>query len=143
MKPLLNKQSGTLGNLIQEAQLFQALLEVGQDCLPEELKPHLVGVSFEQNTLILQIDDNIWATQLRFYEPNLLGIYQSHFPHLQLNKTKIQVIPIAVAPTPRRKVSTTPSSEDAEEMRKIGEKVKSEGLKAALEKLSQRAAESE
>ncbi|WP_373019076.1 DciA family protein [Thiomicrorhabdus sp.] len=143
MKPLLNKQSGALENLIQEAQLFQALLEVGQDCLPEELKPHLIGVSFEQNTLILQIDDNIWSTQLRFYEPNLMGIYQSHFPHLGLNKTKIQVIPISAPPPVRRKVSTTPSYEDAQEMREIGNKVKSEGLKAALDRLSKRAVESD
>lgn len=138
MKPLLNKQSGLLENLMQEVQLFQALLEVGQDCLPDELKPHLIGVTFEAKCLILQIDDNIWSTQLRFYEPNLLGIYQSHFPHLQLNKTRIQVIPISVPPTKKRKVSTCPTQQDAEEMRLLGEKVESEGLKAALNKLSQR-----
>ncbi|MDG6778481.1 DciA family protein [Thiomicrorhabdus sp. zzn3] len=141
MKPLLNKQSAQLENLIREAQLFQALLEVGQDALPSELKPHLVGVSFEKNTLILQLDDNLWATQLRFHEPNLLGVYQSHFPHLQLRKTKIKIIPISVSPQPKRPVSSSPSEQDAKEMLEIGEKVQSKGLRDALHRLSLRAQE--
>lgn len=141
MKGLLNKHRGVLSNLMQEAELFQALLEVGQDALPPELKPHLIGVSFEQRTLILQIDDNIWATQLRFYEPDLLGIYQRHFPHLQLNRSKVQVIPIQSPPTVKRPVSSKPSESDAEQMREIGEQTGSERLKKALFKLSQRAEE--
>lgn len=139
MKPILNKHGGALENLMREAQLFQALLEVGQDCLPVELQPHLVGVSFEQHTLILQIDDNIWATQLRFYEPNLLGVYQGHFPHLQLRRTKVQIIPVSAPPRPRRAVSSTPSKEDAQAMRDLGSKIASKGLKSALERLSRRA----
>ncbi|MBD3754512.1 MAG: DUF721 domain-containing protein [Gammaproteobacteria bacterium] len=139
MKALLNKQSATLANLIEEAQLYQALLQVGQEALPEALKPHLVGVGFEQNTLILQIDDNLWSTQLRFFEPTVLAIYQQHFPHLKLQRTQIRVLPISEPPRPKRAVTSTPSAQDAEQMQAIASEIKSPGLKKALERLSQRA----
>lgn len=141
MKPLLNRQSGLLKNLMREAELYQALLEVGQQCLPTELKAHLVGVGFEKNVLILQIDDNIWATQLRFFEPTILNVYQENFPHLELNRTHIKVLPIAEPPRVKRKVTTHPSQEDANEMQKLAGKVESKGLQAALLKLSERANE--
>ena len=139
MKPLLNRQSSLLKNLMREAELYQALLEVGQACLPSELVTHLVGVGFERNTLILQIDDNIWATQLRFFEPSLLDVYQQHFPHLELNRTHIKVIPLSEPATVTRKVSTHPSHDDAEEMQKIADGIESKGLQDALRKLSLRA----
>lgn len=139
MKPLLNQAQGALKNLLEDAQLFQALLEVGQDCLPSELQPHLVGVSFEKNTLLLQLDEAIWATQLRFYEPNLLGAYQQHFPHLELNRVKVSVLPRAAEPKKKKKVVTHPTDADALEMLKICEKIKSKGLQDALASLSLRA----
>ncbi|NPA72658.1 MAG: hypothetical protein GXO35_07500, partial [Gammaproteobacteria bacterium] len=61
MKPLLKQASGALNTLLENAQLFQALLEVAQDGLPADLKPHIIGVSFEQNSLLIQIDESIWA----------------------------------------------------------------------------------
>ncbi len=142
MKPLLNRQSSLLKNLMREAELFQALLEVGQQTLPKELKAHLVGVGFEKGTLILQIDDNIWATQLRFFEPNLLNVYRDHFPHLELNKTQIKVLPISEQPRVKRVVSTHPSAADAEEMKSMAQQIESKGLKEALLKLSKRADDS-
>jgi len=139
MKPLLNQAHGALKNLLEDAQLFQALLEVGQDSLPIELQPHLIGVSFEKNSLLLQIDEAVWATQLRFYEPNLLGIYQEHFPHLELNRVKVHILPKTPTPIKPKKLVTPPSEEDALEMLKISQKVKSQGLKKALASLSLRA----
>jgi len=139
MKPLLNQAQGALKNLLEDAQLFQALLEVGQDTLPSELQPHLIGVSFEQNILLLQIDEAIWATQLRFYEPNLLGIYQEHFPHLELTRVKVHVLPQTPPPIKMKKEVTHPSQQDAQQMLEISQNVKSKGLKNALESLSLRA----
>ncbi|WP_040728023.1 DUF721 domain-containing protein [Thiomicrorhabdus sp. Kp2] len=139
MKPLLNQAQGALKNLLADAQLFQALLEVGQDSLPTELQPHLVGVSFEKNTLLLQLDESIWATQLRFYEPNLLGIYQEHFPHLELRNVKVHVLPQSPDPVRTKKIVTPPSNQDAEEMLQISQSVKSKGLSEALKSLSLRA----
>jgi hypothetical protein len=141
-KPLLNQSGGTLNNLLHEAQLFQALLSVGQAELPTELKPHLIGVGFEQSTLLLQIDEGIWATQLRFFEPAVLNVYQTHFPHLALTRVKIHILPKSEVKQRVRKISSYPSSADAQTMHNIADKVTSKGLKAALLKLSQRAPES-
>ncbi len=139
MKPLLNQASGALTNLLQDAQLYQALLEVGQDTLPKALQSHLIGVSFEGHALLLQLDESIWATQLRFYEPTLLGIFQEHFPHLELNRVKIKILPQPQEPQKKRHAISYPSDQDALEMLKIGEHIKSDGLKQALQKLSLRA----
>lgn len=139
MKPLLNQAHGALKNLLEDAQLFQALLEVGQDSLPSELKPHLVGVSFEKQCLLLQLDEAIWATQLRFYEPNLLGLYQEHFPHLELQRVKVNILPKTPEPIKVKKVVEPPSEEAAQEMLAISQSIKSKGLSKALESLSLRA----
>lgn len=143
MKPLLNRQSNLLKNLMREAELYQALLEVGQRCLPNELKAHLVGVGFEKNTLILQIDDNIWTTQLRFFEPNILNVYQENFPHLELNRTHIKVLPISEPKKAKRQVTTHPTQEDAQAMQTLADHVESKGLQDALIRLSLRAQEKE
>ncbi len=137
MKPILNQTHGTLGQLLENAQFYQALLEVGQDTLPVTLRPHLIGVSFEEHTLILHIDHNIWATQLRFYEPTLLGIFQEHFPHLALKQVKIKTIPQPPPPPKKWAITSYPSKQDALEMQKLSEKMPTEGLKKALQKLSQ------
>lgn len=139
MKPLLNQAQGALKNLLADAQLFQALLEVGQDSLPVDLQPHLIGVSFEKNTLLLQLDESVWATQLRFYEPNLLGIYQEHFPHLELRMVKVHVLPQSPEPVRTKKNITPPSNEDAERMLEMSKNIKSQGLSEALKSLSLRA----
>ncbi len=139
MKPLLNQAQGALKNLLQDAQLFQALLDVGQESLPDDLRCHLVGVSFEQQNLILQLDEAIWATQLRFYEPNLLAIYQQHFPHLELNRVKVHILPKAAEPEKPKREMQPPSAKAAREMQIMSEQMPSEGLKKALLSLSQRA----
>ncbi|MGM0541097.1 MAG: DciA family protein [Pseudomonadota bacterium] len=139
MKPLLKQATGALNNLLQDAQLFQALLDVGQDGLPYDLKPHLIGVSFDQQTLILQLDESIWATQLRFYEPNLLGAFQEHFPHLELNRVKVNILPQPKEIRKVRQVTSYPSTEDAQEMNDMGNAISSEGLSNALKNLSLRA----
>ncbi|GKT11689.1 MAG: hypothetical protein ISEC1_P0658 [Thiomicrorhabdus sp.] len=139
MKPLLNQASGALHNLLENAHLFQALLEVGQEALPNALRPHLIGVSFDQQTLILQLDESIWATQLRFYESNLLSIFQDHFPHLELNRVKVKILPQQKKVKKVKEVTSFPSEIDAIDMNTISQQVESEGLKAALQKLSLRA----
>lgn len=139
MKPLLNQAQGALKNLMESAQLFQALLDLAHENLPNDLRPHLVGVSFDQQRLILQIDEAVWATQLRFYEGNLLAIYQQHFPHLELNRVKVHILPQPAEPNKPKKYCKPPSQNDAVEMLNISQNVKSQGLKRALEALSMRA----
>lgn len=139
MKPFFSETNGALQQLLEDAQLFQALLEVGQEALPANIRTHLVGVGFDKQTLVLQIDDAIWATQLRFYEPNLLSLYQTHFPHLELNRVKVKVILEPTETRPKREVASYPSDQDAEEMLSLSQHVESDGLRKALQQLSLRA----
>ncbi|MBO1923644.1 DciA family protein [Thiomicrorhabdus sp. 6S3-12] len=139
MKPLLTQAQGNLKNLLESAQFFQLLLETGRDHLPGELQAHLVGVSFEERTLVLQLDASIWATQLRFYEPSILGSFQQDFPHLELNRVKVSILPQQEPPAKKRNVSSHPSELDAQRMRQLSQEVESPELSQALLKLSQRA----
>ncbi|MBN2646162.1 MAG: DUF721 domain-containing protein [Thiotrichales bacterium] len=139
VKPLLSQTQGTLKNLLESAQFFQLLLETARDPLPNLLQTHLIGVAFEQQTLLLQIDHALFATQLRFYEPSILGAFQTHFPHLQLNRVKVRVQALEEKPRSKRSVSSYPSSEDAEAMQQLSQEVESEALRQALLRLSQRA----
>ncbi|QCU90621.1 DciA family protein [Thiomicrorhabdus sediminis] len=142
MKPFLNQAQGALKHLLEDAQLYQALLEVGRDVLPRKLQPHVLGISFEEQNLLVQIDEAVWATQLRFHEPDLLGIYQQHFPHLMLNRVKVKVLPQPPAPKRKPKIMVPPTKEDAKSMQELSEAVESEGLRNALQRLSQRAKDS-
>lgn len=139
MKSLLNQSGHGLTQIIEQAELFQALLALGQNCLTDKLKPHLIGVSFEDHTLICQLDDNLWSTQLRFFEPELLQVYQTHFPHLNLQKIKIQILPLAERTLPKPQTMERPSPSCAQEMQSLSEKIENTGLKNALLKLSKRA----
>lgn len=134
---LLNQKGQGLGNLLENAQMFRALLELGRDVLPEELSPHLVGVFFEQRNLILQIDQAIWATQLRFYEPNILGVFQENLPHLQLNRIKVKVIPAAKEPEKRTMQMQPLSRQNALQMKELSEHIHDEKLRESLRKLSE------
>lgn len=136
-KPALKQKGSALSELLENAQMFQALLELGRDVLPEELKPHLVGVFFEERNLILQIDQQIWATQLRFYEPNILGVFQENLPHLQLTRILVKVTPKPKEPEKRTLKMQPLSKQNALQMRELSEHTESQQLRKSLEKLSQ------
>ncbi|WP_173273233.1 DciA family protein [Thiosulfatimonas sediminis] len=139
MKPLLNQARGNLKNLLESAQVYQALLDTGRDHLPYEMQAHLLGVGFEGQELLLQIDSPAWATRMRFYEPTILGTFQQHFPHLQLRSVKVAVLPNEERPKPKKVMQSHPSQSDALAMQQLSQNVESKELRDALIKLSQRA----
>lgn len=138
MNSILNQSGKGLNNLIEQSQLYQALLDIGKEGLPNKIAKHLIGVSFAENTLICQIDDNLWQTQLRFHTPELLSIYQMHFPHLSLNEVDIRVLPIGERTPPKIVTMEKPTQVASEEMVALSEKVSSKGLQQILQKLSSR-----
>ncbi len=136
MNSLLNQSGNGLNNIIEQVQLYQALLDLGKSCLPHKIAQHLIGVSFEKNTLICQLDDNLWTTPLRFHSSDLLSAYQTHFPHLKLNSFKVQIIPLAERKVLKAVTMEKISLTTAKEMQDLSKKVTSKGLKQALKKLS-------
>lgn len=139
MKPILNQAQGNLQNLLESAKVYQALLDSGRDHLPHEMQEHLLGVSFDGHTLLLQIDSPVWATRMRYYEPTILGTFQQNFPHLQLSKVKVSVLPMEEQPRPKKEIVSLPSKSDAKDMRELSQQVESGELSEALLKLSKRA----
>lgn len=138
MKSLLH-QTSQLERLVEQTQLYQALLSIAKEALPEKLARHLIGVSFEQANLLLQIDDNLWVTKLRFYEQEILQLYQTNFPHLRLQRVFIKVVPIAEAKLPKKKKIEPPSQTASASFLELSENTEHAGLKQALERLSKRA----
>lgn len=133
----LQQSGGALSSLLENAQMFEALLELGRQELPTPLNQHLIGTFFEGNTLFLQIDEGVWATQLRFYEPTVLAVFQHNLPHLELTRVKVQVIPKIQEPKKPRRTMRPLSRQNALQMRELSEHIDSPKLRDALQKLSQ------
>lgn len=136
MKHLL-KESG-LTKLFQQAELYQALLELGQSVLPGNLATHLTGVSIEQQTLICLTDGANWASKLRFFEQTLLHHFDQNLPHLQLNQVYFKVMVDLDTPAGIKRSPNRPDTEAAEQMKTLS-KTLSPKLADALTKLSERA----
>jgi len=141
MKTAFEQAQNGFQQLIEQTQLYQALLEVAQTQLPAKLAQHLIGVGFEGQTLILQLDDNLWKTKLRFYETEILTLYQHHFPHLSLNQVQIHIIPLQQEKKPKKIPMPPPDKKTGAQFFHLSEQVKSEGLKKVLQRLGQRAFE--
>ena len=136
MKHLLKEPS--LMKLFQQAELYQALLELGQSALPDNLVEHLVGVSIEQQTLVCLVDGANWASKLRFFEQSLLHHYDQNLPHLKLNQIHFKVMLDSGKPARVKRSANRPDAEAAEQMIKLSENLPPK-LADALTKLSQRA----
>lgn len=136
MKHLI-KEPGLL-KLLQQAELYQALLDLGRSSLPDNLSDKLAGVSVEQQVLVCIVEQSAWAAKLRFFEQPLLQAYQQNLPHLNLNQVQFKVRQIQPREQKVIRNANRPNSEAAEQMRELS-KTLPEGLAQAILRLSQRA----
>lgn len=136
MKHLLKEPS--LTKLFQQAELYQALLELGQSVLPDNLASHLRGVSIEQQMLICLVDGPNWASKLRFFEQSLLHHYDQNLPHLKLNQIHFKIMIESDKPASLKRPANRPDAKSAEQMKKLSENLPPK-VANALTKLSQRA----
>lgn len=136
MKHLLNEPG--LVKLFQQAELYQALLDLGQSALPDNLASHLVGVSIEQQSLICLVDGANWASKLRFFEQALLHHYDQNLPHLNLNQIQFKIMMGSHDKPRTKKAANRPDALAAQQMQALSKEV-SPKLADALKKLSQRA----
>ncbi|UQB42595.1 DUF721 domain-containing protein [Thiomicrospira microaerophila] len=127
-----------LAKLFQQAELYQALQELAQAELPEQLAPHLIGVSIEQHTLICLVNNQAWASKLRFFEQNLLACFQKNLPHLKLNQVAFKLLLDFKENKTLKRSANRPDNESAQQMREMSKNLP-EKLANALTKLSQRA----
>ena len=102
--------------------------------LPEELKTRCHVGSFNQGCLILTIDCQSWATQLRFMLPELRDFLRREAKLYQLSSIKITII----TPSNRKKKSSAKllSNNARTTIRNSADKCTYEPLKEALYKLT-------
>lgn len=136
MKHLI-KEPG-LSKLLQQAELYHALLNLGRSSLPDKLAAKLVGVSIEQHTLVCIVEQSTWAAKLRFFEQPLLQTYQQNLPHLNLNQVAFKVRQVTPSENKVIRHANRPSKQAAAQMRELS-KTLPEGLAQAMIRLSQRA----
>jgi hypothetical protein len=132
-------QQPGLVKLLQQAQHYQALLELAHSTLPDQLKPYLTAVTIEQACLICFTSDAHWASKLRYFEQPLLHTFGQQLPHLNITQIKFRVRPkMSNQPTNKRPIAP-PSRAAGEAMQALSQQVKSDKLAQALIKLSRHA----
>lgn len=137
MKHLL-KEPG-LVKLFQQAELYQALLDLGRSNLPTDLAPHLTGISIDQNKLVCLTQHAVWASKLRFFEQTLLHDFTTHLPHLKLNQVVFKVVADEQKPAVKKRTVQPPDLQAARQMKVLSEQLENKKLAQALLRLSQRA----
>lgn len=137
MKPILNNASPNLIRLLQGAKAHQSLLDIAKNVLPDDISEHVIGISFEENDLIIMIDHEIWGTQLRFYEQSVLDRFHDNFQHLQLQRMKVKVIARKQQREATKFVRKGLQESSAKAFIETSEKVESSKLRDALKRLSQ------
>jgi hypothetical protein len=129
-----------LAKLFQQAELYQALHDLAIGELPPALAAHLIGVSIERKCLICLLDNQTWASKLRFFEQNLLRCFQQHLPHLKLNQVQFKLmLDFQVQPKTQKKPNR-PDVKSAQEMQALSKQLPDK-VAQALTRLSQRAFE--
>jgi hypothetical protein len=129
-----------LVKLFQQAELYQALHDLALAQLPPQLAPHLVGVSIDKQTLICLVNNQAWASKLRFFEQNLLGCFQQNLPHLKLNQVSFRMMLDFEERQKVKKKANRPDLQSAQEMQAMSKHLPDK-LAQALTKLSRRALE--
>lgn len=137
MKPLL-EQPG-LQRLLDQASLYGALLETAQSALPGELAEQLIGVSLDGETLIVQVEQAVWATRLRYAAPQLLDAFSRTFPHLKLTQCKVKISPLPRLHPVEKRVASLPPDSAIEEMETLSRLIEDENLAKRLQRLAESA----
>lgn len=127
--------------LCQRAVQYSNLQEKVIPFLPEAYQPHCQVGSYQQGTLVLTVQDPVWASQLRYVLPELRdSLRQNGF--YQLINIEVQVLAKMQDKgmnTPKAKPATSKISKRAQQMIAEGSQSCSyEPLQQALAKLADR-----
>jgi len=137
MKPLLDQPG--LQRLLDQAALYGALLETAQAALPDDLAERVVGVSLDGETLIVQTEQAVWASRLRYAAPQLLAAFAKAFPHLRLRQCKVKISPLPRSAAPARRQAALPPDSAIEEMETLSRLIEDGELAKRLQRLAETA----
>jgi hypothetical protein len=81
-----------LTEIIEQVMVVKTLQAKIIEHLPQILREHVTVGSFHQGLLMLVVHDSVWASQLRYYLPELRTILRSKVGLYQLASIKISVL---------------------------------------------------
>lgn len=124
-------------NLLQRAQLLQAMTFSLRQYLPAPLAEHCWVAAPRERTLVLVTDSPAWATQLRYQQQEILKLLNSEF-RLQLNRLRIRIGAPPPAPRPPA-AGPRLSRQGAAVLEAAAASIGDPELSAALRRLARRA----
>lgn len=130
------KESRQFSFLLQKAQRLTDTGSLLQGLLPAPLNEHITVANTHHNTLILEVESAVWATQLRFYIPELLKKLQL-IPEMSfLKEVSFYVRPGEREIPPLEKKGPMMSLRSADLLREIADSIEDPALKEAMRKLA-------
>jgi len=137
----LMMHSPVLQQLMQRSKSLQLINRKAQNLLPQLLSQHcyVADLRNADNTVVIHVDASIWATQLRFFVPDFIGLWQqdSFLQRLPIDRVETKVRPFL----PKIITSSTSdypkmSMQTAEILRQTAHILEQPHLKASLLKLA-------
>jgi len=127
------KSSGTVRDLLSQAQDMQRLLTRVRKHLPSPLESHCLAALIKKRQLILFVDSPAWASRLRYYSRNLKSLLLRE--GMRVERVSVRVM-ISDAPQQHKgKAAKKLSTENASLIRQTAEGIGDEDLSAALKRL--------
>lgn len=132
-------QSTVLQQLLQRSKHLQLINYKAQSLLPPTLNQHCYVANLKEKVVVMHVHSSIWATQLRFFVPDFISLWQqdSFLQHLPISKVETKVRPLS--PKQTHLVSSVKmSTQTAALLRETAHHLEHPKLKAALLKLANR-----
>jgi hypothetical protein len=95
VKDLLQRSTPVLAGLQREALRQRDWLQWVRRELPEELAPHVTGVTEQGGELVIFAESAVWGVRLRYAAPQLLAVIGAE--HGTITGVKIRVVPRGAA----------------------------------------------
>ena len=91
----LEGSNDNLQKALQRAKQLNRLNKAIKTLLPVELGEHCRVANLRSHTLIIQVDNNAWATRLRYHTPQLLKAVHAQLALNQITDIRINIKPVA------------------------------------------------
>lgn len=91
MRQIAQCLNATLTEIYQQSIKLESLSALLADFLPKELVPYCSAGSFKQGCLTLLVTDPVWASQLRYFLPELRNKLRQDAQLYQLTTIKISL----------------------------------------------------
>lgn len=131
-------QRPSLQHLLAEIRHQQQLLHLIQHKLPTKIASHCLAAHIQDAQLCISVDSPVWASQLRFRTPELLGELRRQMPGIA--NVKVRVVPPNVTTVARSNTKKVPrhacSEATIQQIQTTAEYTDEANLSAALKRLA-------